>query len=124
MDAEQADRGSHGRSLARCAAYVAARGALDTITRTSRRWPELMAIEARIAALEMVRAVVDGLGCEVESARRRRCARDAMASALRVAALCDVARATGVDDVALEEAARATSRAVSVLALFFHASAG
>jgi hypothetical protein len=47
-----------------------------------------------------------------------------MASALGVAALCDVARATGVDDIALEEAERAISRAVSVLALFFHASAG
>lgn len=124
MDAEKAGRTPDARSLEKCAAYVAARGALDTIVRTSRRWPELMGIEARIAALEMVRAVVDGVTCEPESVRRRRCARDAMTSALRVAALCDVARATGVDDVALEEAERATSRAVSVLALFFHASRG
>ena len=47
-----------------------------------------------------------------------------MASALQVAALCDVAHASGVDDVALEEAQRATGRAVGVVALFFHANAG
>ena len=124
-DPELADAStSSDDSLSRCAAYVAARVALEALCRTTTRWPATLAHEARLAGLEMVRAVAVGVGYEWGSAPRRRCARSAMASALQVAALCDVARATGVDDLALDEAQRTTSRAIGVLALFFHAQAG
>jgi hypothetical protein len=111
-------------ALSHCAAYVASRAALEALCRTTTRWPETLAHEARLAGLEMVRAVAVGVGHAWGSAARRRCARTAMASALQVAALCDVAQATGVEDVALDDAHRATSRAIGVLALFFHAHAG
>jgi hypothetical protein len=109
--------------LDRCAAYVAARDALVAIHDASAAWPSTIAVEARRAAVTAVAITAEGLGHGATTAARRRCIREALASAIAVAATLDVARAAGVDDGSMTAAQHHTGRAVALLALLLHASA-
>jgi hypothetical protein len=111
-------------SLDRCAAYIASRGALAALHRAAADWPHELAEHARAAALATVTATAAALGHPHASAARRRALRDAIVAAVRLAAACDVAGALGLAcDPALDAAQRASSRAVSLLAMLLHASA-
>jgi hypothetical protein len=108
--------------LDRCAAYVAARGALAAIHRAATSWPDGLAGQARDAAIGAVRATAEGIGHAHASAGRRRCVRDALHAALELAATCDVARAFGFGNAALDEAHRDAGRAIAMLGLLLHAN--
>jgi len=107
----------------RCAAYVASRGALAALERAAPSWPDELADHAHAAAFAAVTATADALGHPQDSAVRRRCLRDAIVAAIRLAAACDVARALGLArDPALDAVQRAASRAISTLAMLLHAN--
>jgi len=106
----------------RCAAYVAARGALAAVARAAPGWPEVLAAQARDAAICAVMTTAQSLGHPSASAARRRCLRDALASAIELAATCDVVRATGVAGHDTERAQRMAGRSIALLGLLLHAS--
>ena len=110
-------------SLDRCAAYEAARGACEAIRGAAAAWPDPLAGEARRAAESAVAWIAEGLGHDHGSAARRRCLRAALATALELAALCDVARALGEASPPGDRALRLAGRSVAMLGLFFHATA-
>jgi hypothetical protein len=109
-------------SLDRCAAYSAARDALAAIHCSSRAWPPQLAGQARQAAVHTIITTAEGIGHVHGTPARRRCLRDALGTALEVAASVDIARAMGVDDDQLDSAQRMAGRSVALLGLFFHAS--
>ncbi len=108
--------------LDRCAAYVAARDALAAIHRAAWAWPDTLAGQAREAAVGAVRATAESIGHGHASAGRRRCVRDALHAALELAATCDVARAFGFGDGALDDAHRDVGRTIAMLGLLLHAN--
>jgi hypothetical protein len=107
----------------KCAAYVAARCAVEALHRAARVWPEELADPAGIAAVALERATADCLDHPPATAARRRCVREAIVIAIGLASACDIARALGLVGDALDDAQRATSRAIALLAMFLHASA-
>ncbi len=109
-------------SLDRCAAYAAARDAFAAIHASSQIWPHELAGQARQAAIETILITAEGIGHEHGTAARRRCLRDALATALELAATVDIARAMGIYDDSLDSAQRMAGRSVALLGLFFHAS--
>ncbi len=109
-------------SLDRCAAFVATRDSLAAIHRAARSWPAEIAGTARHAATRTMMTTAEGVRCDPSSANRRRCLRDALGTAIEVAATCDLAVAMGVSDDDLEAARRQSGRAIALLALFFHAN--
>jgi hypothetical protein len=108
--------------LDRCAAYVAARAALGAIARAAGEWPAPLAELARAAASEALMATAESVAHEPVSAARRRRVRDALTAALQLAATCDIARASGLADGALDDAQRAAGRAIVALGMLFHAN--
>ena len=60
-------------SLDRCAAYVAAREALDALQAATSGWPEPLAERARQAAVDTLMITAEGIHFEQGSAGRRRC---------------------------------------------------
>jgi hypothetical protein len=110
-------------TLDRCAAYVAARHALAAVHVAATDWPSELAEQARRAAVDTVMTTAAGIGHDHGSAARRRCLREAIATAIEVAAALDVARAMGLEDDRLAAAQRRAGRAVALLGLFLHASA-
>jgi hypothetical protein len=105
----------------RCVAYAAARDALEAVHRAL--WPVELGDQARRAALETVMVTAESLSHAPATPARRRCVRSAISTAIELAAVCDIARAMGIEDIELDEAQRLSSRAIAMLGLLFHASA-
>src|SRR5215510_12602022 len=103
----------------RSAAVIAARSAVDVINQTTGAWPAEVAGEAKRAAAEVMSAVNEAFGHAPCSPGRRRCLRTALANALALAAICDVARAHGLGS---DEALRNAGRTLSMLGLSYQAT--
>ncbi len=110
-------------SLDGCAAYVAARDALDALQEAATTWPEQLAERARQAAVDTLMITAEGIHFQQGSAGRRRCLRDAIASAISMAASIDVARTLGFAGDSLEHTQRLAGRAIALRGMFFHANA-
>jgi hypothetical protein len=113
---------SEFKSLDRCAAYVAARTALTAVQRVAEGWPDELAERARSAAADTLHVTAEAISHGHASAGRRRCLRDALTSAIRVAASVDAARTLGFDDAGLDHAQRTAGRTVALLGMFLHAN--
>ena len=109
-------------SLDRCAAYVAARSALSAVQRVSSCWPDGLAERTRRAAVDTVQVTAEATAHSHGSAGRRRCLRDAITSAVGVAACVDIARAMGHGGAELIHVQRVAGRTVALLAMFLHAN--
>ena len=109
-------------SLERCAAYVAARTALIAVQRIAHGWPDALADRARRSAADTMHVTVEAISHGPSTAGRRRCLRDALTSAIGVAASVDVARAMGYDDAELDQLQRTVGRVVALLGMFLHAN--
>ena len=109
-------------SLDRCAAYVAARAAVEAIDTAAPAWSEDVATHARQRAVDVVMTIADAVANQVGSAGRRRCLRTALATAIELAATLDVARALGARDEPTVDAQRSAGRTVAMLRLFFLAT--
>ena len=107
--------------LERCAAYVAARTVLTEVQRTATRWPEALRHRARHAALDTVQLTAQATSHGHDSAGRRQCLREAITTALGVAATVDAARAMGYGGDELVELQRVTGRTIALLGMFLHA---
>lgn len=107
-------------SLDCCSAYVASRDALDAVHRAAATWPDGLAATVREAAVETIMQTAEALGHEAGTAGRRRCLREALASAIALAATLDVARAMALPD---DAAQRLAGRAIAMLGMFLHANA-
>jgi hypothetical protein len=112
----------HDTELDRCAAYVAARAALAAIHDATHEWPTDLASQARRAAIDTVMTTAEGLAYDHGTAARRRCVRNALATAIALAATVDVARALGHADPRLDRAQHHAGRAIALLGLLFQAS--
>jgi hypothetical protein len=106
--------------LDQCAAYAAARAALIAVQRVTIGWPSSLAELARYAAADAVRVTAAALSYSPGSADRRRCLRDAIVSAINVAALIEDAGAMGairVDAKHLEQTQRIAGRSIALLGI-------
>jgi hypothetical protein len=108
-------------SLERCAAYVAARAVLTDVQRAAARWPEALRHRARHAALDTLQLTAQAASHGHDSAGRRQCLREAITTALGVAATIDAARAMGYGGEELAELQRVTGRTIALLGMFLHA---
>lgn len=108
-------------SLDRCAAYVAARTVLTTVQRVAAQWPEALGHRARHGALDTLQLTAQAAGHGHDSAGRRHCLREAITTALGVAATVDAARAMGYGGGELAELQRVTGRTIALLGMFLHA---
>jgi hypothetical protein len=108
-------------SLERCAAYVAARAVLTAVQCRATQWPESLRHRARRAALDTLQLTAQAAGHGHDSAARRHCLREAIATALGVAATVDAARTMGYDGDELVELQRVTGRTIALLGMFLHA---
>lgn len=109
-------------SLDRCAAYVAARAALVAVQRVAGGWPDTLADRARRDAIETMQVTAEATAYGHATAGRRRCLRDALTSAIGLAASVDVAWAMGFDHAELDDAQRTAGRTVVLLGMFLHAN--
>jgi hypothetical protein len=114
---------SEFESLDRCAAYVAARAALEAIHRAVPSWPDDVADQAKRAAIKTLMTTAESLGHAYGSPARRRCVRAALVTAIDLAAACDVAKALGISDHDVDEAQRTSGRSIAMLGLLLHSSA-
>ncbi|MDB4957042.1 MAG: hypothetical protein JWO36_4611 [Myxococcales bacterium] len=105
-------------SLDRCAAYVAARTALEAVHGAT--WPADVAEQAKRAAIEAVMATAESLHHDHASPARRRCVRTALVRAIELVAAVDVAQALGTE---LDDVQRTAGRSVAMLGLLLHSSA-
>jgi hypothetical protein len=108
--------------LDRCAAYVAARAALITVQRATASWPASLADRARHGAIDTVELTAAAVSHDHASAGRRHCLREALTTALGVAATVDVAGAMGLGDDELTDLRRVAGWTVALLGMFLHAS--
>lgn len=108
-------------SLERCAAYVAARTVLIIVQRIAPQWPETLRHRARHGAADTVHLTAQAAGHGHDSAGRRHCLREAITTALGVAATIDAARSMGYDGDDLAELQRVTGRTIALLGMFLHA---
>ena len=108
-------------TLDRCAAYVAARTAVTMVQRIAARWPDSVAERLRHATVDAMQATADAVSHHHGSVNRRRCARQALTSAVRVAALVDLARAMSLGQRELDDLQRIAGRTIALLAMFLHA---
>jgi hypothetical protein len=109
-------------SLDRCAAYVAARALVVAVRRGSGSWPAALADRTRRGAMATAELTADAIAHGHASAGRRRCLRDAITSAIEIAAAVDIARARGCSEAELDDVQRAAGRSVALLAMFLHAN--
>jgi len=105
----------------RCAAYVAARSALIAVQRAATTWPDGLSDRARHGAIGTVQHTAEAISHGPATAGRRRCLRDAITTALGVAAAIDVAHALGYGDHDLVEVRRIAGRTVALLGMLLHA---
>lgn len=110
-------------NLDRCAAYVATRGALESVHRAVYGWPPELAEQARRAAIATVMTTAECIAYDHASAGRRRCLRTAIGTAIELAATCDIAFALGLGDSELDRTLRLAGRSIALLGMFFHANA-
>jgi len=117
-------------NLERCAAYLAARATLTAVHRVAVRWPPDLADRARRAAVDAIHLTATAVSYATGTAGRRQCLREAITSAVGVAALVDAASAMGFGAGPLAEAAprladvqRVAGRTIALLGLLLHASA-
>jgi hypothetical protein len=108
-------------SLDRCAAYVAARTELTAVQRAAPHWPEVLGRRARRGALDTLRLTAQAAGHGHDTAGRRHCLREAITTALGVAATVDAVRAMGYADDDLVDLQRLTGRTIALLGMFLHA---
>lgn len=108
-------------SLERCAAYVAARAVLTEVQRSAADWPETLRLRARHAALDTLQLTAQAARQGHDSAGRRQCLREAITTALGVAATVDAVCAMGYGGDELAELQRVTGRAIALLGMFLHA---
>ena len=108
-------------SLDRCAAYVAARGALIAVQRAATSWPHSLGDRARHGAIDTMQLTAEAISHGPATAGRRRCLRDAIATALGVAATIDIVHALGYGGHEIVEAQRVTGRTVALLGMLLHA---
>jgi hypothetical protein len=106
----------------RCAAYVAARAALIAVQRVAAHWPESLADRARRGASDALQLTAAAIAHDHASAGRRHCLREAITSALGVAATVDLAHAMGQRSDDLADVQRVAGRSVALLAMFLHAN--
>lgn len=110
-------------SLDRCAAYVAVRSLLIAVERVAGSWPPHLADRSRRTAMAAVELSAEAISHDHASAGRRRCLRDAITSAIGIAAAVDIARAMGFGGGAeLDHVQRVAGRSVALLAMFLHAN--
>jgi hypothetical protein len=108
-------------SLDRCAAYVAARSALIAVQRAATSWPDGLSDRARDGAIGTMQLTAEAISHGPATAGRRRCLRDAITTALGVAAAIDIAHALGYGGHELVEVRRVTGRTVALLGMLLHA---
>lgn len=108
-------------SLERCAAYVAARTVLIAVQRAAMQWPEALGHRARHGALDTVQLTAQAARHGHDSAGRRHCLREAITTALEVAATVDALCAMGYGGDELAELQRVTGRTIALLGMFLHA---
>jgi hypothetical protein len=109
-------------TLERCAAFVAARSALDCVQRAGRGWPSSLAERARHEASEALRGTAEATTYRHATTDRRRWLRHALTRAVGVTDAVDRARELGFDDDELDELQRLAGRTVALLAMFLHAN--
>jgi hypothetical protein len=109
-------------SLDRCAAYVAVRALLIAVERVTGSWPAHLADRSRRTAMAAVELSAEAISHDHASAGRRRCLRDAITSAIGIAAAVDIARAMGFGGAELDHVQRVAGRSVALLAMFLHAN--
>jgi hypothetical protein len=109
-------------SLERCAAYVAARAALDAVQRVSGAWPADLAGHTERAALDAVNVTAVAITHKPGSADRRSCLRDAITRALHVAGFIDAAGTMGFGAARLDDVQRLAGRSIALLGMLLHAS--
>lgn len=109
--------------LDRCAAYAAARDALEALASGTAGWPDELADQARAAAVRTVLTIAEATAHDHASAARRRCLRDALAGAIELTACWDIACALGVAGRDRDQPLRLAGRTVALLGLFLHANA-
>ena len=107
-------------SLDHCAAYVAARAALIAIQREAARWPEILSERARHGAIDTLQLTAQAISHGHDTAGRRHCLREAITTAIGVAATVDAAHAMGYGGDELIELRRLAGRAVALLAMLLH----
>ena len=117
-------------NLERCAAYLAARATLAAVHRVAGRWPPDLADRAQRAAVDAVHLTATAVSYATGTAGRRQCLREAITSAVGVAAFVDAASAMGFGAEPLEPTApsltraqRVAGRTIALLGLLLHASA-
>lgn len=108
-------------SLERCAAYVAARAVLTAVQCVAPQWPEALRRRACRGALDTLQLTAQAAGHGHDSAGRRHCLREAITTALGVAATVDAVRAMGYDGDDLADLQRVTGRTIALLGMFLHA---
>jgi hypothetical protein len=108
-------------SLERCAAYVAARAVMTSIQRTAPQWPEALSERARRGALDTLQLTAQAAGHGHDSPGRRHCLREAITTALGVAATVDAVGAMGYGGDDLADLQRVTGRTIALLGMFLHA---
>lgn len=92
----------------RSAAYLAARGALESIERAN--WPPEVARPAAQFANDIIDAIKQSLRHGPTTPARRRCLRAALLGAIELTAICEIARVQGLaPDDSLESASRMLS---------------
>jgi hypothetical protein len=108
--------------LETCAAYVAARSALEAVQQSHGSWPADLARDAERAALAALQVTAIAITYEPGSADRRSYIRDAITRAISVAGFVDAAGAMGFGASRLESVQRTAGRSIALLAMWLHAS--
>jgi hypothetical protein len=104
-----------------CAAYVAARTASISLERAAAGWPEALRARARHGAIDTVQLTAQALWHDRATEGRRYCLREAISTALGVAAAVDAAGAMGYAGDDLVELRRIAGRTVALLGMLLHA---
>jgi hypothetical protein len=111
-------------SLERCAAYVAARTILTAVQQAAPQWPEALGRRAHRGALDTLQLTAQAAGHGHDSAGRRHCLREAITTALGIAATIDAVDAMGYGGDDLADLQRVTGRTIALLGMFLHAGTG
>jgi hypothetical protein len=108
-------------SLEHCAAYVAARAVLTAVQLAAPQWPEALGHRARHGALDTLQLTARAAHHGHGSAGRRHCLREAITTALGVAATVDAVGVMGYGGDELADLQRVTGRTIALLGMFLHA---
>jgi hypothetical protein len=113
-------------NLDRCAAYVAARATLAAVQRVAGPWPPELADRARRGAVDAIHLTAIAVSYAAGSPGRRHCLREAITSAVGVAAFVDAAGAMGYGaeptEPLLEQARRVAGQTIALLGMLLHTS--